>query len=476
MKSVLKKIGHRISDISNDSRHIKNNSLFLAYPGLHNDGRTYIEAAIKKGAKIILYEKKNFVWKKTWHTEHYAVSELKNKEGEIAHTFFKKPSKQILTIGITGTNGKTSCAYWTAEIQNLLGKKTGVIGTLGFGYKKLKSHTYTTPDAISNHRILRQFKNQKIKSAVMEVSSHALSQGRVNGILFDIAVFTNLSRDHLDYHLNFRNYFNEKKKLFEFPSLKVAVINIDDSYGKKLKNFLVKNKTKVLSYGIKSGDIKATHIEYSNSSTRFQIAYKKETYKVEAPVVGEFNVYNLLAVITSLIASGNSIKKIVKQISYISQVPGRMERLRSKNTPNIFIDYAHTPDALKKVLQTLKNQTDGNLICVFGCGGDRDAGKRKDMAEIASNLADINFITSDNPRNESPGKIIKEISKHMKGSYCIEFDRHKAIEKAIMNAKKDDVVLIAGKGHETYQEIKGIKHPFSDQTCARKALKVYKAS
>jgi UDP-N-acetylmuramoyl-L-alanyl-D-glutamate--2,6-diaminopimelate ligase len=310
----------------------------------------------------------------------------------------------------------------------------------------------------------------------MEVSSHALSQGRVNGILFDIAVFTNLSRDHLDYHLNFRNYFNEKKKLFEFPSLKVAVINIDDSYGKKLKNFLVKNKTKVLSYGIKSGDIKATHIEYSNSSTRFQIAYKKETYKVEAPVVGEFNVYNLLAVITSLIASGNSIKKIVKQISYISQVPGRMERLRSKNTPNIFIDYAHTPDALKKVLQTLKNQTDGNLICVFGCGGDRDAGKRKDMAEIASNLADINFITSDNPRNESPGKIIKEISKHMKGSYRIEFDRHKAIEKAIMNAKKDDVVLIAGKGHETYQEIKGIKHPFSDQTCARKALKVYKAS
>ncbi|MEY3815878.1 MAG: UDP-N-acetylmuramoyl-L-alanyl-D-glutamate--2,6-diaminopimelate ligase, partial [Pseudomonadota bacterium] len=255
MKSVLKKIGHRISDISNDSRHIKNNSLFLAYPGLHNDGRTYIEAAIKKGAKIILYEKKNFVWKKTWHTEHYAVSELKNKEGEIAHTFFKKPSKQILTIGITGTNGKTSCAYWIAEIQNLLGKKTGVIGTLGFGYKKLKSHTYTTPDAISNHRILRQFKNQKIKSAVMEVSSHALSQGRVNGILFDIAVFTNLSRDHLDYHLNFQNYFNEKKKLFEFPSLKVAVINIDDSYGKKLKNFLVKNKTKVLSYGIKRGDI-----------------------------------------------------------------------------------------------------------------------------------------------------------------------------------------------------------------------------
>lgn len=476
MRSVFKKIGHRISDMSNDSRHIKKNSLFLAYPGIHNDGRAYIEEAIKKGAKVILYEKKNFVWKKTWNIEHYAIPELKNKEGEIAHAFFKKPSKQILTIGITGTNGKTSCAYWTAEIQNLLAKKTGVIGTLGFGYKKLKSHMYTTPDAISNHRILRQFKNQKIESAVMEVSSHALSQGRVNGILFDIAVFTNLSRDHLDYHLNFRNYFNEKKKLFEFPSLKVAVINIDDSYGKKLKNFLVRNKTKVLSYGIKSGDIRATHIEYSNSSTHFHIVYKKETYKVEAPVVGEFNVYNLLAVITSLIASRNSLKKIVKQISYISQVPGRMERLKSKNTPKIFIDYAHTPDALKKVLQTLKNQTDGNLICVFGCGGDRDVGKRKDMAEIASNLADINFITSDNPRNESPRKIIKEISRHMKGPYRIEFDRHKAIEKAIMNAKKDDVVLIAGKGHETYQEIKGIKYPFSDQKCAREALKGYKAS
>jgi UDP-N-acetylmuramoyl-L-alanyl-D-glutamate--2,6-diaminopimelate ligase len=199
MKNVLKKIGPRFSDISNDSRHIKKNSLFLAYPGIQHDGRSYIEAAIKKGAKAILYEKKNFDWKKIWNTEHYAVTGLKNKEGEIAHTFFKKPSKEIQAIGITGTNGKTSCAYWVAEIQNLLGKKTGVIGTLGFGYKKLKSHTYTTPDAISNHRILRQFKNQKIESVVMEVSSHALSQGRVNGILFDIAVFTNLSRDHLDY-------------------------------------------------------------------------------------------------------------------------------------------------------------------------------------------------------------------------------------------------------------------------------------
>ena len=475
MKSVLKKIGHHLSDISNDSRNIKKDSLFLAYPGINDDGRAYIEAAIKKGAKAILYEKKNFVWKKTWSTNHYAVAELKNKEGEIAHSFFKEPSKQMLTIGITGTNGKTSCAYWAAEIQNLLGKKSGVIGTLGFGYKKLKSHSYTTPDAISNHRILRQFKNKKIESVVMEVSSHALSQGRVNGILFDVAVFTNLSRDHLDYHLNLQNYFNEKKKLFQFPSLKVAVINIDDPYGKKLITFLAKNETKVLSYGIKNGDIRATHIEYSNSHTYFQIAYKKETYKVKAPVVGEFNVYNLLAVIASLIASGYSIQKIVKQISFISQVPGRMERLGSKNTPKIFIDYAHTPDALKKALQTLKKQTDGNLICVFGCGGDRDNGKRKDMAEVASNIADINFITSDNPRNESPGKIIKEISRYMEGHYRIEIDRHKAIQKAIKSAKKNDVILIAGKGHETYQEIKGVKYPFSDQIFARKALKAYKA-
>jgi len=409
MKSVLKKIGHHLSDISNDSRHIKKDSLFLAYPGINDDGRAYIEAAIKKGAKAILYEKKNFVWKKTWSTNHYAVAELKNKEGEIAHSFFKEPSKQMLTIGITGTNGKTSCAHWAAEIQNLLGKKSGVIGTLGFGYKKLKPHSYTTPDAISNHRILRQFKNKKIESVVMEVSSHALSQGRVNGILFDVAVFTNLSRDHLDYHLNLQNYFNEKKKLFQFPSLKVAVINIDDPYGKKLITFLAKNETKVLSYGIKNGDIRATHIEYSNSHTYFQITYKKETYKVKAPVVGEFNVYNLLAVIA------------------------------------------------------------------FGCGGDRDNGKRKDMAEVASNIADINFITSDNPRNESPGKIVKEISRYMEGHYRIEIDRHKAIQKAIKSAKKNDVILIAGKGHETYQEIKGVKYPFSDQIFARKALKAYKA-
>jgi len=476
MKSLLKKIGNHFSDISNDSRHTKKNSLFLAYPGMHYDGRDYIEAAIKKGAKAILYEKKNFVWKKSWNTNNFPVKDLKNKEGEIANIFFKEPSKQLLTIGITGTNGKTSCAYWMAEIQNLMGKKTGVIGTLGFGYKKLKSHAYTTPDAISSHRILKQFKDKKMKSVVMEVSSHALSQGRVNGILFDVAVFTNLTRDHLDYHLNFKNYFNEKKKLFYFPSIKFAVINIDDLYGKKLKTLLTKNKTKVLSYGIKSGDIRATDIAYSNSSTSFRIAYKKQIYQVEAPVVGEFNVYNLLAVIASLIASGYSIQKIVKQISLISQVPGRMERLGSKNTPKIFVDYAHTPDALKKVLETLKKQTDGNLICIFGCGGDRDTGKRKDMAQVASKIADINFITSDNPRNENPENIINEISKYMKGSYRIELDRDKAIDKAIKHAKKNDVILIAGKGHETYQEIKGVRYPFSDQKYARKALKAYKAN
>ena len=476
MKSVLKKIGNHFSDISNDSRHTKKNSLFLAYPGMHHDGRDYIEAAIKNGARAILYEKKNFVWKKSWNTKNFPVEDLKNKEGEIANIFFKEPSKQLLTIGITGTNGKTSCAYWMAEIQNLMGKKTGVIGTLGFGYKKLKSHAYTTPDAISSHRILKQFKDKKMKSVVMEVSSHALSQGRVNGILFDLAVFTNLTRDHLDYHLNLKNYFNEKKKLFYFSSIKVAVINIDDLYGKKLKTLLTKNKTKVLSYGIKSGDIRATDIAYSNSSTSFRIAYKKQIYQVEAPVVGEFNVYNLLAVIASLIASGYSIQKIVKQISLISQVPGRMERLGSKNTPKIFVDYAHTPDALKKVLETLKKQTDGNLICIFGCGGDRDTGKRKDMAQVASKIADINFITSDNPRNENPENIINEISKYMKGSYRIELDREKAIDKAIKHAKKNDVILIAGKGHETYQEIKGVRYSFSDQKYARKALKAYKAN
>lgn len=475
MNNVLKKIGHHLSDISNDSRHTKKNSLFLAYPGAHHDGRNYIEAAIKKGAKVILYEKKNFIWKKSWSVNHCPIEDLKAKEGEIAHTFFKEPSKHLHTIGITGTNGKTSCAFWIAEIQNLMGKKSGLIGTLGYGYKKLKLHEYTTPDAISSHRILKQFKDKKMKSAVMEVSSHALSQGRVNGILFDIALFTNLTRDHLDYHLNFKNYFNEKKKLFFFPSIKVAVINIDDLYGKKLKTLLVKNKTKVLSYGIKTGDIRATEIEYSNLGTSFQVKYKKQIYQVKAPVVGEFNVYNLLAVIASLIASGYSIQKIVKQISFISQVPGRMQRLGSKNTPKIFVDYAHTPDALKKALETLKKQTDGNLICIFGCGGERDTGKRKDMAEVASKIADINFITSDNPRNENPKNIINEISKYMKGSYHIEFDRHNAIKKAIKHAKKNDVILIAGKGHEIYQEIKGVRYPFSDQKYAKKALKTYKA-
>jgi len=476
MKSVLKKIEYNLSDISNDSRHVKKNSIFLAYPGIHTDGRKYIAEALKKGAKAIVYEKKNFTWQKSWDAPHYGINDLKNNEGEIAHIFFKKPSKELLTIGITGTNGKTTCAYWISEIQNLLGKKTGLIGTLGYGHKKLKPHAYTTPDAIFNHRILKEFKTEKIKSVVMEVSSHALSQGRVNGILFDVAVFTNLSRDHLDYHLNFKNYFDAKKKLFHFPSLKVAVINIDDAYGKKLKLSLVQNKTKVITYGIKNGDIRASHIEYSLSSTTFQLITKKETYKVKAPIVGEFNVYNLLAVISGLVGSGLPIQKVIKQVSHISQVPGRMERLGTKLTPQVFIDYAHTPDALKKALRTLKDQTEGKLVCVFGCGGDRDKGKRKEMAEAASDLADTNFITSDNPRSESPKKIISEISRSMSGAYKIEIDRHKAIFKAIEQAKKQDIILIAGKGHETYQEINGVRYPFSDKKYVKKALKKYKTN
>lgn len=475
MKSLLKKIGHNLSDISNDSRKVKKNSLFLAYPGIHSDGRSYIAEALKKGAKAIFYEKKNFTWQKSWDVAHFAFNNLKNKEGEIAHIFFNEPSKQIHTIGITGTNGKTSCAFWVTEIQNLLGKKTGIIGTLGYGHKKLKLHAYTTPDAITNHRILKKFKTNKIKSVVMEVSSHALSQGRVNGILFDVGVFTNLSRDHLDYHLNFKNYFNEKRKLFNFSSLKIAVINIDDAYGKKLNLSLIKNKTKVLTYGINGGDVKATEIQYSTSSTEFKLIFKKEIYKVKVPVVGEFNVYNVLAVTSALIASGYSIQKIVKQIGYISQVPGRMEKLGTKKTPKIFIDYAHTPDALRKVLKTLKYRTNGKLICVFGCGGNRDPGKREGMAKAASELADTNFITSDNPRNENPEQIISEISKYMKKPHIVEIDRHKAIAKAIKLAKKEDIVLIAGKGHETYQEIEGVKYPFSDQKHAKKALKDYKA-
>ncbi len=476
MKSALKKIEYNLSDISNDSRHVKKNSIFLAYPGIHTDGRKYIAEALKKGAKAIVYEKKNFTWQQSWDAFHYGINDLKNNEGEIAHIFFKKPSKELLTIGITGTNGKTTCAYWISEIQNLLGKKTGLIGTLGYGYKKLKPHVYTTPDAIFNHRILKEFKTEKIKSVVMEVSSHALSQGRVNGILFDVAVFTNLSRDHLDYHLNFKNYFDAKKKLFHFPSLKVAVINIDDAYGKKLKLSLVQNKTKVITYGIKNGDIRASHIEYSLSSTTFQLITKKETYKVKAPIVGEFNVYNLLAVISGLVGSGLPIQKVIKQVSHISQVPGRMERLGTKLTPQVFIDYAHTPDALKKALRTLKDQTEGKLVCVFGCGGDRDKGKRKEMAEAASDLADTNFITSDNPRSESPKKIISEISRSMSGAYKIEIDRHKAIFKAIEQAKKQDIILIAGKGHETYQEINGVRYPFSDKKYVKKALKKYKTN
>ena len=463
-----------LKSITTDSRKVQPGSLFLAYPGEASDGRAYIADAIKNGASAVIWDSEKFAWNPDWKIENIAMKNLRSKSGNIANQFYKAPSEKLWMIGVTGTNGKTSITQWISQCFNYLQRKTAVIGTLGNGLpNQLTETSNTTPDAVLLQSMLADYVQQQVEIVAMEVSSHGLHQGRVRAINFDVAVLSNLTRDHLDYHKTFEAYAAAKRSLFEYSCLKCAVLNCEDPFGQALEQDLKKAGKAILTYGIERGDVQAVDVRFENTYFTFNATTPFGSAPVKVNLVGRFNVYNVLAVLATLLTSKISLADAIEAISHIKSAKGRMEMLGGNSLPLVVVDYAHTPDALEKVLETLKAQASAKLICIFGCGGNRDKGKRPEMGKVATRLADAVVVTSDNPRDEAPEAIIEEIVKGMRNNFMVEQDRAKAILVGILSAKPSDIVLIAGKGHEEYQEVKGKRHHFSDIEQAKDVLKIY---
>lgn len=472
--ALLASLGVKPEGLAIDSRKVKPGDLFLAVPGERADGRQFIRQAIAAGASAVLWEAGDFEWDRKLRVPNIGVVGLRERLGEIADEFHGHPSRVLWMAGVTGTNGKTSCSQWIAQALTATARKTAVVGTLGAGFPgALGAAANTTPDAVELHGLLAQFVAEGASACAMEVSSHGIEQGRVNGVQFDAALFTNLSRDHLDYHGSMEAYAAAKAKLFRWPGLKHAVINIDDPFGRELAGSLDRSEVNVIGYGIGRGDVAAQKLDLSTQGMRLQIATPWGSALLESPMLGRFNAYNLLGVLSVLLLSGVPLNDAAEAMAKVQPVPGRMQLVRESGVPLVVVDYAHTPDALEKVLETLRGvlAPGARLFCVFGCGGDRDPGKRPLMGEVATRLADHAVITSDNPRSEDPLAIIAAVAAGAHPNHSTEPDRAAAIAHALYEAQAGDIVLLAGKGHEAYQEIDGLKLPFDDAKVARELLR-----
>lgn len=463
-----------IEGLSLDSRNIKEHFLFLAIKGGTVNGIEFINNAIEQGAAAILWDADveidaiNVNWRKTAAGINVPIIAIKNLiqlSGELADRFYASPSEQISVCGITGTNGKTSCADFIAQMMSF-DAPCGVMGTLGSGlYPDLKETGFTTPDAITCHHWLADI-SEHAKFAVMEVSSHALIQGRVNGIHFDSAVFTNLSRDHLDFHGDMESYAQAKSKLFKSVGLKNAIVNVDDEAGRNIVEALDED-IRCIRYGLNktyNPDVYGFDVQLDEHGLSMQVVTPWGEGKLMAPVIGDFNANNLLAVLSVMLLQNINFNESLQRLTSIKSVAGRMQRFGGDSSPLVIVDFAHTPDALEQALTSLRQHTHHDLWCVFGCGGDRDKGKRPLMGAIAENNADYVVLTNDNPRNESPESILDDIKSGITSLHdvTIEPDRQAAIHYAVMQAKAGDVILIAGKGHENYQLIGDKKYPFDD--------------
>ncbi|CAM2152533.1 UDP-N-acetylmuramoyl-L-alanyl-D-glutamate--2,6-diaminopimelate ligase [Paraburkholderia tropica] len=473
-----------------DTRSLQPGDVFLAYAVEGADNRPHIESALARGAAAVVYQPEGYAGTFDFSQAQnaLAVPQLDVVAGEIASGWYGDPSDAMLVVGVTGTNGKTSCSQWIASALTAIGQKCAIVGTLGSGFVGQLVHTgFTTPDAPQLQRSLAQLQQLGAKAVAMEVSSHALHQGRVNGTSFDIAVFTNLTQDHLDYHRTFEAYEAAKARLFAWPGLRAAVINADDAAGRRLIA-ATRGTARTIAYGVETPAadapaadawLRATNVRATATGTAFHLETSDwGEANVEVQTLGLFNVSNLLGVLGALLAANVPLLAALNEIAKLQPVNGRMERLGGRtdhDEPLVVIDYAHTPDALEKTLDALRPiaaARGGQLICMFGCGGDRDATKRPLMGAIAERLADQVVVTSDNPRSESPTAIIDQIVGGMREAAKarrIE-DRASAILQAVRGAAKEDVIVLAGKGHEATQEIMGKKRAFSDQDHARLAL------
>lgn len=469
MKSDI--IDCRVTGLQNDSRLIQPGDLFIAYPGAASDGRLFIDKAVSAGAVAVIYEPAHFPEECILPSSIpcIAIPDLAVKLAEIAKEFYSHPSDSLLITGVTGTNGKTTIAYQLAQAHYLLGQGAAYIGTIGQGNViDLKPLDNTTPDALCLQKLLYQYKEQNLKQVCMEVSSHALVQHRVDAIAFDQAIFTNLTLDHLDYHHNMENYAAAKAMLFAGDSLMCAIINQDDEY-QQIMAAAIKPHVKKLTYGMhQECDVKAVDWHMDINGTEVDVRSPWGQHRLQIKALGAFNIYNSLAVFSSLLASGYAPEHIVAVMSQLKAAPGRLEMVAQ--APYVLVDYAHTPDALENALVTLGQLKKGNLWVVFGCGGDRDKTKRPVMGKIASLNADRIVITSDNPRTEDPQTIVDEIAHGLTSSAQVMqlINREEAIAYALKEADKDDIILIAGKGHEAYQQIGTVKHAFSDQAIVRR--------
>lgn len=462
--------------LSADSRKVGPGDLFLAMPGGMHDGRQHIQAAAAAGAAGVVWEARGYEWPAGLDLPNWPVANLRDQAASLAAHWWGRPSEALAMIGVTGTNGKTSCSHWLADCLGRLGRPTAVIGTLGNGFPgALAGASHTTPDAVTLQGLLANYRAAGANGVAMEVSSHALDQGRVEGVEFDVAVLTNLSRDHLDYHGDMAAYARAKSRLFDWPGLGWAVLNQDDELGRQLYGQLAGRSVERLGYGFAAGEIRGSDLHMSAEGLRFQVATPWGGGELATGLMGRFNADNLLACLAALLASGVALDDALAVLATVQPAPGRMQRvIGPAGTPTVVVDYAHTPDALEKALASLRPLAAGRLVCVFGCGGGRDKGKRPLMGGIAARLADQVVVTSDNPRNEVPAEIISQILAGMPAGVRVEEDRARAIAWAIAEARGGDVVLVAGKGHEEYQEIHGVRRPFSDVAEAAQALKEHK--
>jgi len=458
-----------------DSRAVRPGNAFVAIAGFGAHGLGFVEQARAAGAAAILFDPPAPV-ELPAPADAIAVPGLRARLGTMADQFHGRPSQAMTMVGVTGTNGKTSTVQLLAQAWHLLGTRSGSIGTLGVGlYGDVVPTGFTTPLVLQMHEVLAQLRDQGAQAVAMEVSSHALDQGRVDAVHYDVAVFTNLTRDHLDYHGDMARYGAAKAKLFHRPGLKAAVVNLDDSFGSELLRTVDPGVARIglSSRGAQQATLRADSITLDGRGIAFDLVVAGARHPVQSPLLGRFNVDNLLGVAGALYALGHAPADIATLLARLQPIAGRMNRLGGEHgLPTVVVDYAHTPDALEQALQSLHGHLQGRLFCVFGCGGERDTGKRPQMAAIAERLAQQVIVTDDNPRGEDGDVIVADILAGFTApaAVTVQRNRARAIGLAVKLAGTGDIVLIAGKGHEPYQEVRGVKHDFDDTLVAAAAL------
>ncbi|HEY2123961.1 MAG TPA: UDP-N-acetylmuramoyl-L-alanyl-D-glutamate--2,6-diaminopimelate ligase [Chthoniobacterales bacterium] len=473
-RQIIGPLDRPVESIAYDSRRVQRNGMFVALRGEKTDGHEFIGQAIEKGATVIVTEREE----KQARATCVVVENTRTALADLGASFHGFPVRKLKMAGVTGTNGKTTTTFLIKHICEKAGLRCGLIGTVRYEIgERILPATRTTPESLDLQELLAQMVNAGCKAAAMEVSSHALAQERTRGLEWDAAVFTNLTQDHLDFHGTMENYFEAKAKLFTQLAEQsrkrqpAAIVNIDDRYGEQLLSRIDK-KISVVTYGMSArADFRASNYRMEMGGTSYQLDARGKSYLVRVPLIGRFNVANSLAALAAAHALGVGLREAVLSLGKSPQVPGRLEALPARRQFQVFVDYAHTPDALLNVLKTLRDLSPGRLIVVFGCGGDRDRQKRPLMAAVVDQNADYAIITSDNPRKEDPDAIIAEVETGFRSkNYEKVTDRTAAITRAVELAQPRDVVLIAGKGHENYQEFSDHTVPFDDLQVARRAV------